>query len=140
MAKNYVNSKVLEEYWIGWQTTGCDYAWEQMSKMIYKVCEGVATHFNPPTPEDYIEHVHDAFFLTMDKIHRGRIRMIPGKAPVFNLLTTTIFRHLYSKMNKEKKRKQHLSKYIYKYVSENHPEMLSIPGATEALQQGVHQL
>ena len=125
MAKRfYVDSNELEEYWSGWLITGCDFAWEQMSGMIYKICEGIATKFNPSTPEEHVEHTHDAFMLTIDKIRRGKLKFTPGRAPVFNLLTTTIYRHLYSKMNKEKRRRQHHTKYVNKFVLENHPEML----------------
>ena len=122
--KYYVNSKELEEFWTGWLVTGCDIAWEQMSSMIYRMCEGIATKFNPSSEEEHTEHAHDAFIMTMDKIMRGKLRFDPGRAPVFNLLTTTIFRHLYSKMNKQKRHRQHHAKYVNTYVSENHPDLL----------------
>ena len=132
MAKKeyYVDTKALEKYWTGWLVTGCPYAWSKMSGMIYKICEGIATHFHPPTPEEHTEHTHDAFFMTMEKIKNGKLRFDPGRAPVFNLLTTTIFRHLYSKMNKEKRRKHHHIKYITKVVAEKHPDLIA------ALQRG----
>lgn len=121
--KNYVDSKALEEYWTGWEMTGCQFAWDAMTSMIYEMCEGIATHFNPPSPDVHSDHTHDAFALTIEKIKNGKLKFTPGKAPVFNLLTTTIFRHLYSKMNKDKRRKFHHNKYIEKYILENHDDI-----------------
>ena len=123
--KYYVDSVVLEEFWTGWIVTGDPYAWDEMSSMIYKICEGIATHFHPPTPEEHVEHTHDAFTMTVEKIKCGKLKFDPGRAPVFNLLTTTIFRHLYSKMNKEKRRRYHQNNYIKKTISEDHPELLA---------------
>ena len=122
MAK-YVDSKELEEWWAGWLVTDDPYAWEKMSDMIYRICHGIATHFNPRDDEEHTELRHDAFMTTMEKIKLGKLRFDPGRAPVFNLLTTTVFRQLYSKMNKEKRRKIHQSKYIQKILIE-HSEYL----------------
>jgi hypothetical protein len=125
MKKSYVDSNELEEWWHGWNVTGDDKAWNMMSEMIYKICEGVSTKFHPNTKTDeHIEHTHDAFIQTLDKIKSGKLRFIHGKAPVFNLLTTTVFRILYSKMNRQKKQKEHLKKYTYDCIQKNTPEML----------------
>jgi hypothetical protein len=125
MAK-YVDSKELEQWWTGWLVTDDPYAWSKMSDMIYAMCNGIATHFNPRDEEEHVELRHDAFMTTMEKIKAGKLKFIPGKAPVFNLLTTTIFRQLYSRMNKEKRRKTHQAKYAQKFVAENHPEFLKL--------------
>lgn len=124
MTKHYIDSKELQEWWTGWLITGCPYAWDQMCSMIFKICEGVARHFHPPTPDEHQEHAHDAFIMTIDKIKSGKLKFDPGRAPVFNLLTTTIFRHLYSKMNKETRRKKHHLKYIHKHITEQHPDLI----------------
>lgn len=121
-SKHYVNSRELEEWWTGWMVTEDPYAWDQMSQMIYKMCEGVATHFHPATKEEHEEHTHDAFFMTVEKIKDGRLKFDPGRAPVFNLLTTTIFRHLYSKMNKEKRQRDLITKYMDRVLDE-HPDL-----------------
>jgi len=52
----------------------------------------------------------------LEKIKDGRLKFIPGKAPVFNLLTTTIFRHLYSKKNKDSRRCRIMSNYRQKLL------------------------
>lgn len=124
MNKHYVNSTELEEWWQGWLTTGCSFAWGELSERVYKMCCGVATHFNPKDEDEHSEHVHDAFLQTMEKIKSGKLKFIRGKAPVFNLLTTTIFRILYSKMNRQKKQREHQKKYAYQFVQKNLPEQL----------------
>jgi hypothetical protein len=123
----YVNSNELEEWWAGWNITGCEYAWEQMSSMISKICFGVARKFNPRDEDEYYEHVHDALVQTLEKIHSGKLKFKHGQAPVFNLLTTTIFRILYSKMNKQKRTKEHLANYTQLFLQDvrrKHPEQL----------------
>ena len=130
MAK-YVDSNLIEEWWTGWIITGDRYAWDQISKMIYKMCDGVSTHFNPKSEEEHIEHTHDAFMLTLEKIRNGKLRFEPGRAPVFNLLTTTIFRHLYSKMNKEKRRRNHHANYFNKMAAEHNSELLLVRGEAD---------
>jgi len=123
--KHYVNSQELEEWWQGWLITRDEHCWEQMADMIYKICEGAATQFHvPPDSDEYIEHVHDATVQTLEKIKTGKLTFIRGKAPVFNLITTTVFRILYSKMNKFKKQKEHNRRYIYDTVQKKAPDLL----------------
>ena len=105
--KHYVNSRVLEEWWHGWNVTQCPCAWEEMAMMIHKICCGIATKFNPRSEDEYEEHVHDAFSQTIEKIRTGKLKFTHGRAPVFNLITTTVYRILYSKMNKRKKSRIH---------------------------------
>jgi hypothetical protein len=140
--KHYVNSAELEEWWQGWIVTGCPYAWQQMSDNIYKICSGIATHFNPRDPEEYEEHVHDAFLQTLEKIKTGRLKFTRGKAPVFNLVTTTVFRILYSKMNRQKKQREHQKRYTYQFVQKYEPELLhqvEYPYKTDAHVTPEHQ-
>ena len=127
MKKNYVNSKELENWWTNYLDTGCSLAWEQMSERIYLICCGIATKFNPKSDEEYNEHVHDAFLQTMDKIKKGKLKFTPGRAPVFNLITTTIYRILYSKMNKLKKHNDHMRKYATQVIG-NDPDALAALG------------
>ena len=119
--KHYIDSAELEEWWMGWIVTGDEYAWDQLANMIYKMCFGIAWHFNPNSEEEHQEHTHDAFLQTLEKISLGKLKFIPGKAPVFNLLTTTIMRQLYSKMNREKRRKNHMFKYAERTLIVKNP-------------------
>jgi hypothetical protein len=78
-------------------------AWERLAQMIYRICEGTSLNFNPPNDEIRAELINDAFQQTLSKISRGKLRFTPGKAPVFNLLTTAIMRIMFSIKNKEKR-------------------------------------
>jgi hypothetical protein len=122
--KNYVDSNVLEENWGHWLETGDPVAWEKMGDDIYKICSGVATHFNPKSEDEYVEHVHDAFTQIIEKIKDRKLVFIKGKAPVFNFITTTAFRILFSKMNKRKKNSEHIKKYTIQELVRHNPEML----------------
>lgn len=120
--QHYVNSADLEEWWMGWIVSEDEYAWGQLAKMIYKMCHGISCKFNPSNEEEHQEHTHDAFLQTLEKIKLGKLKFTPGKAPVFNLLTTAIIRQLCSKMNREKRRKTHTLKYAERTLLQKNPE------------------
>lgn len=103
---NYIDSGELEIVWDTWLKSECPKAWERLQSDIYKICEGVAVHFNPKNAEEHMELVHETFVPTIAKIRDKRLIFEPGRAPVFNFLTTTIFRHLYSLKNKQNRRKK----------------------------------
>lgn len=110
--KYYVDSKQLELYWTTWLADKNDKAaWDNLLNSIMKICYGVAIHFHPHNDDEHDELAHEAFALTIDKINDGRLKFTPGRAPVFNLLTTTVFRHLYSKMNKDSRRRAVMANY-----------------------------
>lgn len=123
--KHYVDNKELEEWWVGWNITNCEFAWQELTARIAKICEGVAVMFHPRTEEEYYEHVHDALTGTLEKIKNNKLKFTHGRAPAFNLLTTTIFRILYSKCNKNKRQKEYLQKYAEEYLKQHAPEQLS---------------
>jgi len=124
-SKHYVDSKELEEWWQGWNITRCPLAWQELNCRIQKICEGVAIKFNPHEDDEYDEHVHDAFVCTLEKIKSNKLRFTPGRAPVFNLLTTTIFRILYSKCNKIKKYKECSQRYAEDQIIQHNPSLLN---------------
>lgn len=76
--------------------------WELLSSMIYRICNGVSLNFHL-SDELKEELIHEAFTQTLTKIRRGKLIFNPGRAPAFNLLTTAIFRIMYSIKNKEKR-------------------------------------
>jgi len=102
--RKYVLSEEIEYDWTKWAECGCQYAWERLLDQIYKMCEGISTHFRPKDEEEHSDLAHEAFVLTIAKIEDGRLTF-DDRAPVFNLLTTTIFRHLYSLKNRDSRRK-----------------------------------
>jgi hypothetical protein len=110
---HYVDSNELEKIWANWLATECPKSWDDLQTMVYRICQGIVVHFNPKDEEEHMDLSHETFMLTIDKIKRRKLTFIPGKAPVFNLLTTTIFRHLYSLKNRENRRKKLLmTKYL----------------------------
>ena len=72
MKKHYVDTNELEAWWEGYLATGCPHAWQEMSDQIYKICQGIATHFNPKDEDDFHDHIHDAFVQTLEKIQFWR--------------------------------------------------------------------
>jgi len=110
---HYVDTKELEKHWGNWLATDCPKSWEYLTNEVYKICQGVAVHFNPKDEDEHLELSHETFALTIDKIKSRKLIFQPGRAPVFNLLTTTIFRHLYSLKNRDNRRRRLLySKYL----------------------------
>lgn len=110
--KNYVESSDIESCWTDWLSNGNNESWDKLQGYVYIMCQGIATKFNPKSEEEHSELTHETFILTIEKIKNKRLVFTPGRAPVFNLLTTTIYRHLFSFMNKKnRRRKSLLTKY-----------------------------
>lgn len=125
--KYYVDTRELENHWTSWLANQTDnQAWGLLCEGIYKICFGVAIHFHPHDEDEHNELAHEAFVLTIAKIRDGRLKFTPGRAPVFNLLTTTVFRHLYSKMNKESRRRVVMTNYKRKFQDEHDHELRDI--------------
>lgn len=113
--KNYVESADIEVCWAHWLEHGDDRSWCKLQQFVYRICQGVAVKFNPKSEEEHSELTHETFALTIEKIRSKKLIFTPGRAPVFNLLTTTIHRHLYSLMNKQnRRRKLLLGRYALK--------------------------
>lgn len=113
--KNYVESSEIEAHWTNWLETKSEESWNELLSQIYKICQGVAVKFSPRDEEEHLELCHETFALTVEKIKNGKLTFEPGRAPVFNLLTTTIFRHLYSLKNKDNRRRRLLlTKFLQK--------------------------
>lgn len=112
---HYVDSNELEKYWAQWLKSEDADAWDKLQNMVYNICKGVTVHFNPKSEEEYMELCHETFVLTIEKIRSRKLVFEAGRAPVFNLLTTTIFRHLYSLKNKDNRRRKLLkTKFVLK--------------------------
>jgi len=91
--------------------------WDKLSTMIYKICCGVVLNFRPPSEDCKNELVHEAFTTILMKIRRGKLIFDSNRpSPPFNLLTTAIFRVMYSIKNKEKREREHKSELINKMI------------------------
>lgn len=113
--KNYVESNEIESHWTNWNNTKSEDSWSLLLDQIYKMCYGIAVKFHPRSEEERLDLCHETFTLTIEKIKNGKLTFEPGRAPVFNLLTTTIFRHLYSLKNKDNRRRRLLlTKFLQK--------------------------
>lgn len=75
-------------------------SWDAMLIDIYKICQGIGTKFTFSNEEEREDLVHGACEQVTNKLIRGRLVYVPGKAPVFNLLTTTIHRVMFSILSK----------------------------------------
>lgn len=85
-------------------------SWHKMLDDINKMCIGIANKFNQPTEEDRNELANEALYQVLRKLTKGKLVYTPGKAPVFNLLTTTIHRCMFSIMNKRSNQRNGMHK------------------------------
>ncbi len=79
---------------------------------INTICNGVSMNFHLNNDEDRLELVNDAMAQILTKLENRKLNYTPGLAPVFNLLTTTIFRCMYSHMNKKRTHKNNMGKLL----------------------------
>jgi hypothetical protein len=111
MGMAYVDTKKLEGCWTKWNQTRSSKSWATLSDDIYKICRGVATQFHPRSDEELLELAHHAFVHVMNRIRQGLLTFTPGRAPVFNLLTTAVFRCLYTYKTTEKRKNRKIIRY-----------------------------
>lgn len=80
-------------------------SWSVLCLEVQKLCEGISRKFF--TDDDARKEVeHEAFAMVIAKIKLLKLKFMPGKAPVFNFLTTAIYRCIYNylrKVNRYKK-------------------------------------
>lgn len=74
-------------------------SWDNMITDVNNTCIGVARKFLM-AEEDRHDLVQEAIAQIIRKLRHGKLIYQPGKAPVFNLLTTTIHRCMFSILNK----------------------------------------
>lgn len=86
--------------------------WHAMLNDIGKICGGVATKFKPKNDDEHAELTHEALVQLIKKLVGYKLVYTPGRAPVFNLLTTTIHRILFSVMNRRKHQREGLNRML----------------------------
>lgn len=84
--------------------------WHAVLEDINNICQGIALRFKQPSEEEHLELSNDALLQVTNKLASYKLVYTPGRAPVFNLLTTTIHRCMYSIMNRRKIQRQGLQK------------------------------
>lgn len=86
--------------------------WHAMLEDINRICHGIATKFKPRNEEEHAELTGEAAIQVINKLANYKLVYTPGRAPVFNLLTTTIHRILYSIMNRRKHQREGLGRIM----------------------------
>jgi hypothetical protein len=94
-------------------------SWDDVLRDIYKMCNGISKRFNMPSDEDRNELANEAALQVIRKLKRGKLVYTPGKAPVFNLLTTTIHRCMYSALSRDQRRARNARAYAEEIKSQH---------------------
>lgn len=75
-------------------------SWHSMLENIKNICGGISMKFRLDEDEQS-DLASDALLQVTNKLVSGKLVYMPGRAPVFNLLTTTTYRIMYSILNKK---------------------------------------
>jgi hypothetical protein len=97
-------------------------AWHAMLDDINKMCQGIAVRFKQPSEEEQLELSNEALLQVTNKLVSYKLVYTPGLAPVFNLLTTTIHRCMYSIMNRRKTQRLGMQKFVDQVQSGSLPQ------------------
>lgn len=82
-------------------------SWDLLCIEVQKICEGISRKFS--SDEDIrLEIQQEALTAVINKIKDFKLKFIPGKAPVFNFLTTAIYRCIFNHLRKDKRYTQQL--------------------------------
>lgn len=93
------------------------HSWQAMLQDIAQICSGIANKFNQQSIEETNNLAGEALLQVTSKLARGRLKYTPGKAPVFNLLTTTIHRCIYSILSRDTRQKKNFSTFVDNFVA-----------------------
>lgn len=92
-------------------------SWECMLTDIYNMCNGIGMKFNFSTEDERLDLIHEALQQVASKLLRNKLTYTPGRAPVFNLLTTTIHRIMFSILNKNTRIRKNQIKLAEEYIN-----------------------
>lgn len=95
-------------------------SWDEVLRDIYKMCNGIAMRFNMSSNEERDELACEAGLQVIRKLKARKLIYTPGRAPVFNLLTTTIHRCMYSALSKEQRRIRNTRAYAEEIKARQH--------------------
>jgi DNA-directed RNA polymerase specialized sigma24 family protein len=87
-------------------------SWHAMLEDVSKMCRGISMKFKLRTEDEQMELANAALLEVIKKIADYKLVYTPGRAPVFNLLTTTIHRIMYSIMNRRKAQREGLGRIL----------------------------
>ena len=80
--------------------------------MVSFATNGWAAPIAKDNDDEYSDLSNDALLQVINKLVNNRLVYTPGRAPVFNLLTTTIHRCMFSLLNKKNSQKAGLNKLL----------------------------
>jgi len=100
---------LLEQKYIKEQPT-CQ-SWHAILTDINKICNGISMKFHL-NEQDQHDLAQEAFVQVLKKLKSGKLVYIPGRAPVFNLLTTTTYNIMFSILNRSKNQKESLRRLL----------------------------
>jgi len=86
--------------------------WHATLEDIDRMCKGIAKKFKQQSEEEELELSNDAILQITKKLATYKLVYTPGRAPVFNLLTTAIHRCMFSIMNRRKAQRNGLNKFV----------------------------
>lgn len=86
-------------------------SWTDVLLDVQKICKGISLKFNLPSEEAHEELASEAFVQVINKIKNRKLVFTPGLAPVFNLLTTTIHRIMFSLLNKSNRERENRAEH-----------------------------
>jgi hypothetical protein len=87
-------------------------SWHAVLEDVSKMCRGISMKFKPRTEDEQLELASEALAQVIKKIAEYKLVYTPGRAPVFNLLTTTIHRIMFSIMNRRKAQREGLGRIL----------------------------
>jgi len=89
-----------------------DTSWHAILGDINKMCRGISMRFRPKAEEEQYDLANEVLLQVSNKLVNKKLIYTPGRAPVFNLLTTTIYRCIYSILNRKKNQRDSLHKLL----------------------------
>lgn len=106
--------------------------WHAVLHDINNMCQGIAKKFSPKSEDDHFDLANEALLQVANKLVNHKLVYTPGRAPVFNLLTTTIHRCIFSILNRRKQQREGLSRLMTDIQAGMIPRHRSLRHATSA--------
>lgn len=100
--------------------------WDSMLSAIRDICQGISRKFSLKDDDEHEDLASEAYIQVLKKLDTGKLVYTPGRAPVFNLLTTTIFRCMYSILNRKNNERSKIAKLLIMAQEGSHTNIRSL--------------
>ena len=104
--------------WEFYQEKSTEFYWKAILQDIFSICSGVARKFSKQSTDVLHDLANETVCQVASKIIRGKLVYTPGRAPVFNLITTTVHRCIFSTLSKDQRWRNNLQRHA-EYCSAN---------------------